>query len=149
MNYEIQASALLSFVSFFYIHVEENIRQMYNPDFIIHKGTHEVSLLFQKEQVVKLTIVGNLISELTVISYDSFIPDRLMECLLEITNLPPRLSRYKRSPNNLINLREEIKNSLIMGKINLRSSGFAEWNEYKIGFKFSEEIILDKIMSLK
>lgn len=65
--------------------------------------------------------------------YKDFIPDSLLKQVKTIEDLPVRLSLVC---NNMDNLRDELKDDLLIGEVRSGKNNRISWPKYNINFKF-------------
>lgn len=137
MNYSIKSSAVSDYENIYKNNIEQTIKRMVNNQFILQKNYCELSMSFYEDFIVTIKIEEDSITELNKYSYEEFIPDSFLAILLEVDNLPPRLSRYKKL--GIARFRNEIKESLKHGKI-IANNNYAIWRGYKISLKIDQTI---------
>lgn len=144
MDYSVNPSAMYSYLSIFYKDIEEDIKKMYNPKFVVRKNNNEYSLIFLNDIVVIVMIKDSEVLRFCAIEYEVFIPDHLIEQMQFIKDLPPRLSRLSRQGPK--HVREEMKECLIFNKIIGVENSIALWTDYSINIKIDDTLTLAKLL---
>lgn len=145
MSYLIKSSAIEDFENIFIESIEDSIRRMVNNRFLLKEYQSELSFSFYENYLVIIQIKNGTVTKLTRCSYAHFIPDKFLNNLSAVQNLPPRLRRYRSL--GFKRFRNEIKESLITGKIIVENNNVL-WPDYNFNLKFSsKKVSLESVLN--
>lgn len=145
MDYLIRSSVIADYEKIFLKSIEQTIKRMVNNKFLLKKEYFELSIAFYEDFLITIRIEEGIITELKKNSYENFIPDSFLINLSNVERLPPRLNRYK--DLGLGNFRNEVKESLKLGKIIANNENDAFWKDYNITLKIDQNIHLADVLS--
>lgn len=143
-NFSIHNDALTSYVQLFKGDIEKQVVDLYNEDFVVVTGEKSTSYVFLDTSVIMLILIDDSVVNLSSISYDFFISDKLIDDIENFSLLPSRIRRYK--DLGIKRFRAEVIEQLQLGNIHTDKEGtFAIWEDYNLKFKFDSYLRLANI----
>ena len=139
LELSVQDHVVESYSRLFLNVLKVSIKELYNPEFIIHSENVTNSFAFLEKEVVVLRLEDGTVTDLEWKTYSSFIKESIVLQLCGIERLPPRLKRYRRL--GIERFKNEIKNELQNGNI-VTSQNIAVWERYDIRMLLNEQLQL-------
>ncbi|MGE8078111.1 hypothetical protein [Peribacillus loiseleuriae] len=135
--------AINSYVNYFNRELEKEISSLYNEDFVYINNDKQLSFVFLDDITLVLILSSKTIIDLSVISYDYFVSDRLTREIMNYSHLSPRLERYKAL--GILRFKEEIKENLQLGNICVVGEDVL-WVDYNLKIKLNDtSFVLESI----
>jgi hypothetical protein len=145
MVYAVSETAIQNYNKIFYKALTKKISELVNEDFILFSSEGVASIKFFDSFAISSIIKDHEIIYLQKISYEVILPDAFLLKVKYKDNLPPRLDRIR--DLGIISLREELKDSLQLGRIKLKdNTNYAYWEKYKIKFLIKDFITLEDLI---